>query len=46
MPKTSVEGWRHWVFALPDLLIESEALAADMFSILLYNEHVYVRIDM
>jgi hypothetical protein len=46
MPEMNVEGWRHWVFVLPDLLIESEALAADMFSILLYNEHVCVRIDM
>jgi hypothetical protein len=43
MPGTSVERWQHWVFVLPDLLIRSEALTADMFSILLYNEHTYVR---
>lgn len=43
MLEQSVERWRHWMFVLPDLLNESEALAADMVSILLYNEHVYVR---
>jgi hypothetical protein len=26
------ERWREWCLILPDLLIESEALAADMFS--------------
>jgi hypothetical protein len=41
MLKKSVEDCLCWKSVLPDLLIESEALTADMFGILLYKEHVY-----
>jgi hypothetical protein len=41
MSNRTVERWQQWACNLPDLLIESEALAADMFSISVYNEHVW-----
>jgi hypothetical protein len=36
----TVEWEQQWICDLPDLLIESEALAADIFNICSYNEHV------
>jgi hypothetical protein len=40
MSTRTVGRKQQWVCDLPDLLIESKALAADMFSSCLYNEHV------
>ena len=41
MSNAAVEWEQQWLSDLPDLLIESEALTADMFSICLYNKHVW-----